>query len=156
MCSFADLGNVKHGLKTAVNVYADKGLVPFQDILVEFLVERGTFEAPPAVDSSVNGGQRSVGQSGSDKVPSLALVGWVVSPCFEDVDLTRDGPGPVGVVLWQKPDGGPEPVAFWELCANFDASVCQCLFGFCGEATGHYWGYDEVLGGGGRGRARTE
>ena len=87
VCSLADLGNLKHGLKTAVNVYADKGLVPFQDVFVEFLIERSAFEAPPAVDSSVDGGQRPVGQSGSDIVSSLAFVGWVVAPCFEDIDL---------------------------------------------------------------------
>lgn len=76
----------------------------------------------------------------------------VVAAGFEDVDLPRGGPGAVGGVDGEHPDGGPQPVATGEAGGDFDAAVFDGE-GFGVQAAGFDGGDDGVVGEVGGGEA---
>lgn len=58
----------------------------------------------------------------------------LVAARLQDVNLTRKRPRAVLVQLRLHPQGGPQPVARWQLGADLDASVLEGESAGCGEA----------------------
>lgn len=74
---------------------------------------------PPSIVGQI----RTPMESGGDDVVTTLLVGVVVTTRFGDIDLTRQGPGTIGVLDRQHPDGGPEPVTLRHLGGDLDTTV---------------------------------
>lgn len=58
-----------------------------------------------------------------DNIISPLLIGMVIAPSFNDVNLSRSGPIAVGVVHRQHPYCGPQPIPGWQRCGDFHTAV---------------------------------
>ena len=106
---------------------------PTEDVLLGPLKAEGVFlssvcgvksaplhvRAPP----SIIGWVRAPVKSRRDDVVPTLLVGMVVSTRLANINLARLGPRSVGVVHWQHPNCGPQPVTSRELGSDLNTSV---------------------------------
>lgn len=89
--------------------------------LGEGSVEGGALVVVP--EPGIIGGVRTPVEGGGDDVVATHRVSVVVATRLCDVDLTGRGPGTVGVVHGQHPDGGPHPVTSGQLGYDLDTAV---------------------------------
>ena len=111
--------------KVAVDPGEDIFLGPFETECV-FLssvsgVKSGSLHvrAPPCIVCRV----RTPVESRRDYIVSTLLVGVVVPAGLANIDLTRLRPWSIGVVHWQHPNCGPQPVTRRKLGGDLDTAV---------------------------------
>lgn len=74
---------------------------------------------PPSVISRV---RPPVKGRRSNVVAALGI-GVVVTTRLHDINFSRGGPGTIGVIDRQHPDGRPQPVAYRHLCSDFNTAI---------------------------------
>lgn len=74
---------------------------------------------PPSVISRVGPPVKS---RRSNVVAALSI-GMVVTTRLHDIDFSRGRPGTIGVIDGQHPDSRPQPVAYRQLCSDFNTAV---------------------------------
>jgi hypothetical protein len=117
--------------KVGVDVGEEVLLGPFQTVFVRGgsvgRVEGGPLDvgAPPGIVCWV----RAPVQGGRHDVVSSLLVGVVISSGLHDVDFSGQGPGTVGVIDRQHPNGGPQPISSGKRGSHLDTSKLDlCSF----------------------------
>mmetsp|Transcript_17151 Transcript_17151/g.55092 ORF Transcript_17151/g.55092 Transcript_17151/m.55092 type:complete len:340 (-) Transcript_17151:142-1161(-) len=113
--------------RVRVQVRVQSGLVPIQAKHVEVvrkvarLQRAGGVRRGPSVVVII----RTKVKGAAERVDTTGRIGSIVAAGLHHVDLAARRPVSVRLFLRQQPDGGPQPVALWQLRPHFEAAVLE-------------------------------